>query len=108
MLDLLRDAWETLPGITELPIVETWVGHRPTSRDDAPILGPTEIDGLVMATGHHRNGILLTPVTADAVSTYILTGEIGPAIEPFTLDRFAARRGVKRRNVGERRLGVVS
>ena len=108
MLDLLRDAWETLPGITELPVVETWVGHRPTSRDDAPILGPTEIDGLVMATGHHRNGILLTPVTADAVSTYILTGEIGPAIEPFTLDRFAARPGAKRRNLGERRLGVVS
>ena len=108
MLDLLRDAWETLPGIAELPVAETWVGHRPTSRDDAPILGPTEIDGLVMATGHHRNGILLTPVTADAVSAYILTGEIGPAIEPFTLDRFAARRGAKRRNADERRLGAVS
>jgi glycine oxidase len=88
LFDLLRDAWDVLPGIEELPIDETWVGHRPTSRDDAPILGPTPVDGLVLATGHHRNGILLAPVTADAVSRFILTGALDESIRPFGLDRF--------------------
>jgi glycine oxidase len=88
MFDLLRDTWDVLPGIEELPIEETWVGHRPTSLDDAPILGPTPVEGLVLATGHHRNGILLAPVTADAVSRYILTGELDESIQRFGLDRF--------------------
>jgi glycine oxidase len=88
LFDLLRDTWDVLPGIEELPIDETWVGHRPTSRDDAPILGPTPVDGLVLATGHHRNGILLAPVTADAVSRFILTGALDESIRPFGLDRF--------------------
>jgi glycine oxidase len=108
VLDLLRDTWEALPGITELPIVEMWVGHRPTSRDDAPILGPTPVEGLVMATGHHRNGILLTPVTADAVSHYILSGEIMPAIEPFSINRFARKAPRRRPPATGARLGVVS
>jgi glycine oxidase len=88
LLHLLRETWEVLPGIDELPLIETWVGFRPTSRDDAPILGPTEIDGLIVATGHHRNGILLTPLTANAVSHYILTNELIDGIEPFGPKRF--------------------
>ncbi len=93
MLHLLREAWEALPGIDELRLVETWVGHRPTSRDDAPILGPGPIEGLVIATGHHRNGILLTPVTADAVSHYILSGTVPEAIRPFGPERFGEATG---------------
>jgi glycine oxidase len=88
---LLDGAWRAVPGIEDLPIDEMWVGFRPGSRDDAPILGPSGIDGLVLATGHHRNGILLTPVTAEAVSRYILSGEIAAAIRPFGIDRFAAK-----------------
>ena len=88
---LLEGAWRAVPGIEDLPIEEMWVGFRPGSRDDAPILGPSAIDGLVLATGHYRNGILLTPVTAEAVSHYILTGEIAKAIRPFGIDRFAAK-----------------
>ncbi|MCG8545495.1 MAG: glycine oxidase ThiO [Alphaproteobacteria bacterium] len=108
ILDLLRDTWEALPGMTELPIEEMWVGHRPTSRDDAPILGPTPVEGLVMATGHHRNGILLTPITVDAVSRFILDGTIAPAIERFTIDRFAAsRRADPEIRPSGARLGVV-
>ena len=57
-----------------------WVGHRPGSRDDAPILGPGPVDGLVYATGHHRNGILLTPITADAIARLVLDGVAEPAI----------------------------
>jgi glycine oxidase len=89
LFELLRSAWEVLPGVYDLPVVESWAGLRPASRDDAPILGPTSIDGLVMATGHHRNGILLAPVTAQAVSAYLLTGMIDALIEPFLLARFA-------------------
>lgn len=85
---LLDAAWRALPGIEELPIAETWVGFRPGSRDDAPILGPGPVDGLVYATGHHRNGILLAPVTADLVSRFVLTGELDLALAPFTLARF--------------------
>jgi len=108
MLDLLRDTWEALPGVTELPIVETWVGHRPSSRDDAPILGPTPVEGLVMATGHHRNGILLAPVTADAVSHYILQGEVLPAIAPFSIDRFARKANRPRPAAAGANLGIVT
>jgi glycine oxidase len=92
MFELLRAVWETLPGSYDLPLIESWAGLRPASRDDAPILGATEVEGLILATGHHRNGILLTPVTADAVSRLILDGVAPPSIVPFSLDRFAAKR----------------
>lgn len=85
---VLEAAWRAVPAIEELPIDELWVGFRPTSRDDAPILGPTALDGLVIATGHHRNGILLAPATAEIVSRFILTGKLMEAAKPFTIDRF--------------------
>lgn len=88
MLSVLEAAWRAVPAIEELPIDETWVGFRPGSRDDAPILGPCEVDGLVFATGHHRNGILLTPVTADVVSRYIIGGRADEAFATFGIDRF--------------------
>jgi glycine oxidase len=91
MFEMLRAVWETLPGSYDLPLVETWSGLRPASRDDAPILGATEVDGLIMATGHHRNGILLTPVTALAVSRLILDGRAPDSLAPFSLARFAAK-----------------
>ncbi|OYD83599.1 glycine oxidase ThiO [Azospirillum brasilense] len=90
---LLEGAWRALPGIAELPIEEAWAGFRPGTRDDAPILGLSEVEGLVYATGHHRNGILLTPVTAESTARLILTGEADPVIRPFALDRFAQPKG---------------
>jgi glycine oxidase len=66
-----------------------WVGHRPGSRDDAPILGNGPVDGLLYATGHHRNGILLAPVTADAMARLVLEGVVDSAIRPFGFERFA-------------------
>jgi glycine oxidase len=97
LLALLEGAWRAVPAIEELSVAETWVGFRPGSRDDAPILGPSGLDGLVLATGHHRNGILLTPVTADKISDYVLTGRLPEGMRPFTLDRFdrAATRAVR-------------
>ncbi len=95
VLSLLEAAWRAVPAIEELPVAEMWVGHRPGSRDDAPILGPGPVDGLVYATGHHRNGILLAPVTADAIARLVLDGAIDPAIRPFGIDRFAPARAAE-------------
>jgi len=95
VLALLEGAWRALPGIEELPIDEMWVGFRPGSRDDAPMLGPSGVDGLALATGHHRNGILLTPVTAETVANYVLTGAVDAVIRPFAAERFAARAKVE-------------
>jgi glycine oxidase len=88
LLTLLEAAWRAVPAIEELPIDEMWVGHRPGSRDDAPILGPASLDGLIYATGHHRNGILLAPVTADSIARLVLDGTLDPAIRPFGMERF--------------------
>ncbi|HET7322294.1 MAG TPA: glycine oxidase ThiO, partial [Longimicrobiaceae bacterium] len=74
VFELLRDAWEAMPGIYDLPLVESWAGFRPASRDNAPVLGGTPLEGLFVATGHYRNGILLTPITAHAVRELLLEG----------------------------------
>jgi glycine oxidase len=88
VLALLEAAWRAVPAVEELPIEEMCVGHRPGSRDDAPILGRGPLEGLFYATGHHRNGILLAPVTADAMARLILDDMVEPAIKPFCLERF--------------------
>jgi glycine oxidase len=95
LLTLLEAAWRTIPSIEELPIDEMWVGHRPGSRDDAPIVGPGPVQGLIYATGHHRNGILLAPVTVDAVARLVLEGTLEPAIRPFGIERFAPPRAAE-------------
>ena len=92
ILTLLEAAWRAVPAVEELPIDEMWVGHRPGSRDDAPILGAGPIEGLVYATGHHRNGILLTPITADAIARLMLDSVAEPAIRPFGIERFGSQR----------------
>ncbi|MBV7694866.1 glycine oxidase ThiO [Streptomyces sp. TRM70350] len=88
--ELLRDAHELVPGITELPLTETRAGLRPGSPDNAPLLGPTDLDGLLLATGHYRNGVLLTPVTGDAMAHVLTTGELPDEARPFTPKRFSA------------------
>jgi glycine oxidase len=65
--DLLRDAERVLPGIAEYALVESAAGLRPGSPDNLPLIGALGPHGLLVATGHHRNGMLLSPVTADAV-----------------------------------------
>jgi glycine oxidase len=95
MLTLLEAAWRAVPAIEELPVAEIWVGHRPGSRDDAPILGPAPAEGLIYATGHHRNGILLAPVTADAIARLVLDDVVEPVIKPFGLERFQPARAAE-------------
>ncbi|MFP5299309.1 MAG: glycine oxidase ThiO [Actinomycetota bacterium] len=89
--DLLRYAYELVPGITEMTFTGVRVGFRPGTPDNAPILGATPIAGLIAATGHFRNGILLAPVTADAIADLIVRDELWPAIEAFSADRFGSR-----------------
>ncbi|MFK4067999.1 glycine oxidase ThiO [Streptomyces sp. NPDC029674] len=88
--ELLRDAHELVPGITELPLTETCAGLRPGSPDNAPLLGPTRLAGLHLATGHHRNGVLLTPLTGDVMAHALTTGELPDVARPFTPRRFTA------------------
>ena len=95
ILTLLEAAWRAVPGIEELSIDEMWVGHRPGSRDDAPILGPGPMQGLVYATGHYRNGILLTPITADLIARAVIDGVVDLALAPFGIDRFTLARAAE-------------
>jgi glycine oxidase len=86
--ELLRDASELVPGIDELQIEEISVGLRPGSPDNTPAIGPGAVQGLVWATGHYRNGILLAPLTAEMVVQQ-LAGEPAPsrAAETCQTDR---------------------
>jgi len=90
VLELLREGYRALPELVELELVETVAGLRPGTPDNAPLIGVGALDGLVLATGHFRNGILLAPVTADAVAA-LLCGE-EPAAELAVADprRFSA------------------
>jgi glycine oxidase len=87
--DLLRAATEVVPGLTELELVETLARWRPGTPDNAPLLGPCRLPGLVLATGHHRNGVLLTPVTADVIAELLASGELPDSASPFCPTRFS-------------------
>lgn len=85
---LLSHAIRMAPSLGSAPIVETWAGLRPMSKDGKPILGPSGVQGLILATGHYRNGILLTPVTARLIADYVLTERVSADLKPFLPDRF--------------------
>jgi glycine oxidase len=90
--DLLREAAEVVPGVLELEIEEALAGLRPGTPDNAPILGPGAVAGLPWAAGHYRHGILLAPLTGDAVVAGILGETLPAAAEPFAAARFARER----------------
>jgi glycine oxidase len=90
--ELLRDARTLVPGITELELADAVAGLRPGTPDNAPVIGPSALPGLVMATGHFRAGVLLAPVTADTVTHYLTTGTADPLWQAFGPGRFPARR----------------
>jgi glycine oxidase len=84
---LLDDARSLVPGIDELEFEECAAGLRPGSPDNAPFVGWTSLDGLAVATGHYRNGILLAPLTADAVGALLGGGAVTGALSAFGPDR---------------------
>ncbi len=90
VLDLLRDAAEVVPALRELELLEARAGLRPGTPDNAPLIGPTVVGGLLLATGHHRNGILLAAITAEAIAALLTTGTVPKAVAPFSPTRFGA------------------
>ena len=88
LYSILEASWRIVPGIYDLEVTETWAGLRPGSRDNDPILGTSDMEGVVFATGHYRNGILLTPITADEIAHLVMTGETSDWIKPFSPTRF--------------------
>ena len=84
---LLDDARRLVPGIDELELLECAVGLRPGSADNAPYVGWTEVPGLAIATGHYRNGILLAPITAEAISALVGGGSMPTELGPFGVRR---------------------
>jgi glycine oxidase len=85
---LLDAAIELAPDLRGAEIIETWAGLRPDSPDHLPILGPTDLEGLLMATGHFRSGILLAPVTASLVREWIVEKRVSLDVERFSPLRF--------------------
>jgi glycine oxidase len=86
--ELLREAYRVLPEIVELELTDAVAGLRPGTPDNAPVIGAGALDGLVVATGHYRNGILLAPVTADSVVALLAGEEPPPPAVPMSPGRF--------------------
>jgi glycine oxidase len=87
---LMSAAAEVIPLIEDLPLIETWAGFRPATRDDLPIIGPDpDLRGLIYATGHFRNGILLAPVTAACVAALIADEPPPVPLDAFSISRFS-------------------
>jgi glycine oxidase len=88
-LDLLREAWRVLPGVYELEICEMVAGLRPTLRDHLPAIGPAGLEGLWLATGHYRHGVLLAAATAKLLVEAIVTSAVPQQLAPFSPARFS-------------------
>jgi glycine oxidase len=86
---LLEAAWEVLPEVSELELVGARAGLRPGTPDNTPVVGPGEHEGLVWATGHWRNGVLLTPLTGDAVGGLLAGDPLPEVLAGLAPERFA-------------------
>jgi glycine oxidase len=90
LAEILGLARTLVPALQDAPVVGTWSNFRPYTQDHLPVLGSTPVKGLVLATGHYRNGILLSPVTAQAIADLVATGSSGIDLRPFSIDRFGS------------------
>jgi glycine oxidase len=79
--ELLREAYRLLPDIAEMELLDAVAGLRPGTPDNLPLIGHGALDGLLLACGHYRNGVLLAPLTADAIAA-LLNGEETPDVTP--------------------------
>jgi glycine/D-amino acid oxidase-like deaminating enzyme len=85
---VLAGAIELSPGLAAARVEETWAGLRPDSPDHLPILGPADLDGLLIATGHFRGGILLTPITAKLMCEWVTQQRVSVDWDRFSPMRF--------------------
>jgi glycine oxidase len=88
---ILSAAIELAPGLVTARIEETWAGLRPDSPDHLPILGPTDLDGLLIATGHFRSGVILAPITARVIREWVTERRVSIDWERFSPLRFEAQ-----------------
>jgi glycine oxidase len=88
LAEILGLARTLVPRLADAPVVGSWSNFRPYTEDQLPVLGPTGVRGLVLATGHHRNGILLAPITAAAIAELVATGRSAIDLAPFSVSRF--------------------
>ena len=89
LYELLEKAWRLVPGIYEMPVTDSWAGLRPATPDHAPLIGFMDDPRLVLAAGHYRHGILLTPVTAVAVADAVVGGSFDNLMAPCNPLRFS-------------------
>ena len=87
VMDLLWGARLAVPAVYDLAWAEVNVSFRPASRDHLPVIGPAGVEGLYVATGHFRNGILLAPATAVLLADLVVEGRLSPLLEPFLPQR---------------------
>ncbi len=85
---VLEGVLELCPALAEAEILETWSGLRPGTPDDLPVIGPTEMEGLLIASGHYRNGILLAPVTARLIRNCVTRHDTDLDLRAFSPLRF--------------------
>jgi glycine oxidase len=86
---LLEGAAALVPAVEDAEISRMWSGLRPATPDGAPLLGPGAVPGLIVATGHFRNGILLAPITGEIVAVLVSGAPALVDLAPFAVDRFA-------------------
>jgi glycine oxidase len=90
--ELLDAVCELLPAAREATFLGVRVGLRPATPDELPVIGADpEVPGLIHASGHYRNGVLLAPVTACAIADLIVEGKVDPLLAPFSAARFSSR-----------------
>jgi glycine oxidase len=88
LAEILGLARLLVPALGDAPVTATWSNFRPYTEDHLPVLGQTTVRNLVLATGHFRNGILLAPITAQAIAELVATGTSSLDLTPFSVSRF--------------------
>ncbi|MBI4172769.1 MAG: FAD-dependent oxidoreductase [Actinobacteria bacterium] len=90
VLDLLREAYRALPDVAELELVEATARLRPGTPDNRPLIGPGALEGLVLATGHYRGGILQAPLAGEGIAVLLADGELPGLLAPCSPTRLHA------------------
>ncbi|MST34418.1 FAD-dependent oxidoreductase, partial [Acidimicrobiaceae bacterium USS-CC1] len=88
VLELLRAAVDLVPALGEAPLAEVAAGLRPATPDNAPLIGPTGVEGLHVVAGHYRNGVLLAPISAELVVSALGSGRLPEQAAAFSAGRF--------------------